>query len=629
MPPRKEQSFQSVSSSWRMVDGDGNDSFDTSVVRDACDDIEEEDFIPSSQATNPASSFNPTGPVSSFDVSLGSSSQDSISNYLNTADDEQLLRRTGAFRPSVPPAARRQPTSPLREQSFNRYDRDDLTPEPQFRFPRVEVESPRKGGSSRTSSTRTIRPTTYMAPEEAAEFRRRTRVGGNSGSPLKPRQTGQEEPGYNLQLPMTHGPSIRDRLATSVPHGMLDIVGWLFKILALAFNILAPIFAVLLAFGLLTLFASMMWSLYEPAITSALSPICKVPGVGYLDIPFCGPGMKPIKPSMSKRKKVPIEFDDLMSVQSQFETVLEETSSSVSLPLEMKRSESSIRDLRTLVKTSKLEAKDSLGLEFDGFIGATSKSADGLTQFTVEVGTAVDRILLINKNTMRYIDNLLPAETDDSASGGIIELIMHTVFGTKRHSRAWSEEMIRKQYIEHTYSVTERIESLLVQAQAVLRDLNIAEGHLSVILEIVATESGIVKEKQDEVRPSLWSLWGLVGGSRSQTKSLQAQLDLLRMVDFQRSSAVDKLNRLVMELKEMKARLADLRDRVTAPSLAEGLDGERSTLADVPLSIHIETINRGVERLEDARMRIRSEQDDRVQEVLQRGKTDDNLIDEA
>ena len=52
-----------------------------------------------------------------------------------------------------------------------------------------------------------------------------------------------------------------------------------------------------------------------------------------------------------------MEFDQLMTVQSKFEEVLEESAGGVSLPLDMKRGEASVRDLRQLVRYSQLHSK--------------------------------------------------------------------------------------------------------------------------------------------------------------------------------------------------------------------------------------------------------------------------------
>ncbi len=53
----------------------------------------------------------------------------------------------------------------------------------------------------------------------------------------------------------------------------------------------------------------------------------------------------------------------------------------------------------------------------------------------------------------------------------------------------------------------------------------------------------------------------------------------------------------------------------------------RDSGPEIPLSIHIETINRGVERLDHARRRLKEIEDDRVREVLARGEEEMGMID--
>lgn len=673
-----------------MVDGDGNDSFDTSVVRDAYEeDFSNEDFVPSSppasQATNPMSSFDPNGPVSSFDASIAS--QDSVTNYLSTVDHEKLLKRTGAFRPSVPPAARRQPSSPIREPSFRDHNQ---TPGPQLRYPIIEMGNSwgEEMNASRTSSTKTIR----AAPNtvQAAEMRHRIRSGESEYSAglqkrshtSTPRLIKAElpdgRPRWNRTSNSTESPKAMDRLATSISHGILDMLGWAFKVLVGALNILVPILAFMLAIVFFTFIVRAFWSYYEPIVKNVFSPICAIPGMVYTGVPFCSSSVSwgfmsnssndqsDSAKSARDRLQEPIEFDDLINIQSNLESVLEESSTSVSLPLEMKKSEQSIRDLRTLVRASHLEARDSLILEFDGFIESTSKSADGLTQFVVDVGTAVDRVVAMNKHTMRYISSLVDSDVQfedtnkprassrrtDGLMATFIDFLLEKVLGLQPQRRLFTEGKLRQKYIEHASVVAGRIEDLLVEAQAVLRDLNSANGYLDVILEIVTREQGDLLEAHDEEvvknKPTLWSLWGFLSGSGSYSKlgtgrqrALRAQIDLLSRVNMQRGDAVDKLTRLVHDLKEMKIRLADLRDRVEAPGVVyyaagvgrgdeSGLDAKKdrsmeskSRIAEIPLSVHIETINRGLERLEEARKRLRKEEDERVQEVLRRGRDEE------
>ena len=100
-----------VESSWRMVEGSENDSFDTSIVQDPYED----DLIVSSGP----SQFS----ASSQDFSIGS--QDSIRDFANGADEDQIIMRA-PFRPSV---------ATTRHTSMD----DDRTPVPEFFMPTIEV----------------------------------------------------------------------------------------------------------------------------------------------------------------------------------------------------------------------------------------------------------------------------------------------------------------------------------------------------------------------------------------------------------------------------------------------------------------------------------------------------------
>ena len=86
---------------------------------------------------------------------------------------------------------------------------------------------------------------------------------------------------------------------------------------------------------------------------ASLSPICRIPGASLLNLPFC-----PVhRVDTSNGPPPPVEFDKLMTVQSKFEEVLEESAGGISLPSDMKRGEASIRDLRQLVRYSQLLSK--------------------------------------------------------------------------------------------------------------------------------------------------------------------------------------------------------------------------------------------------------------------------------
>uniref|UniRef100_A0A0D2XAZ1 Uncharacterized protein n=1 Tax=Fusarium oxysporum (strain Fo5176) TaxID=660025 RepID=A0A0D2XAZ1_FUSOF len=314
---------------------------------------------------------------------------------------------------------------------------------------------------------------------------------------------------------------------------------------------------------------------------------------------------------------LPVEFDDLMNVQSKFEQVLEKSSDGVSLPFEMKRSETAIRDLRSLVRHSDLQARDELLFEFDGYIDTARQTSSDLQKFNTHVGSAVDAVISINRWTSRYLDTLSP-ETDDGKSIsspspilGWASWLFHPFQPTTDH--IFNERVLLDKYIEHTALVSDRIATLILEAQAVLRLLTKAEDHLMLIYDISSRSSADTASRRENV---LWNIWTLVGANSNQLNSLSRQLALLRQVDAQRSSAVAQVNALILELESIQAGLGDLRDRVAEPEVLRNGIGSGPP---IPLSVHIETIDRGVERLEDARSRIRAAENDRVRDALARG----------
>lgn len=580
--PRKQN--PPIESSWRVVEGSENDSFDTSILRDTDDEL-----VLSSG--NP-SQLSPTQLSGSQPFSIAGSQDDNLQSFLTKAEqDEQVIMRS-PFRPSVP-------------QSVRQSSRDNMkhrTPEPEFRFPTVDVHSPRRpGASTRTSSSRTVRP----GDSSEAGLRRR-RQSGSGSSPTK--NTRRRPSDYSDEERRSFG----ERLGESLPDALFNILAWFFGVVGLAFRYAQKPLAILL--GLYFVFGGLIiaQNMVTKSIYSSLSPICRIPGVSYLELPFCptmGPQERPAQPGDR-----PVEFDGLMNVQERFEEVLEKSAEGVSLPMEMKRSEASVRDLRTMVRYSSLQSKEELVLEFDGFIDAAKTASNDLQRFNTHVGSAVDSVISINRWTSRYIDGLAA----ERRGQGLLERWAGWAFAPFQPP-VFSERALLDKYVEHTALVSDRIGDLIVEAQAVLRTLGKAEDHLGIIYDFVTRTQKSVQTRKDEI---LWTLWTLVGANTRHLHNLNSQLSLLRQVDGQRAGAVQQVSELIVELEKIQAGLGDLRDRVAEPELVRGK-------IEVPLSVHIETIDKGVERLEMARSRIRAIENERIREVLARGKGEERMIESS
>lgn len=569
-----------MESSWRMVEGE-NDSFDASIVADEYLD----DDTPLSTGPSQLSNLSQLSQLSSQsrgNWNIGSSQDNStIHDFISRADDERVIMRS-PFQPSVPVAARRSPRNQNQPHS----------PDPEFYMPRVDVDSSRRGSSNGSSRT--------LVPGDG-QFVRQRAARATRGSPTKRRQQQspiQEQP-----------PTVSQRMSSDLPHALYDIIAWALGVVGMAFRYaqkpLAAALAIYFTFGGLIIAQNMV----TQSIYTSLSPICRIPGVSYLELPFCPHG--PNIPHTGD--KAPVEFDGLMDVQERFEEVLEKSANGVSLPMEMKRSEASIRDLRTLVRYSSLQGKDELVLEFDGFIETARSASNELQKFNSHVGSAVDSVISINRWTSRYLDGLVA----DQEGQGLLSDFTAWVFSPFQPA-TFSERNLLDKYVEHTALVGDKIADLIIEAQAVLKTLNQAENHLSIIYDFVTRTQESVQSRKDDV---LWTIWTLVGANYRRISKLNSQLSLLGRVDSQRNDAVKQVSELLVELEKIQAGLEDLRDRVAEPEVAAA-----SPKGPMPLSVHIETIDRGVERLEHARSRIRAIENDRIHEVLARGKIEERLI---
>jgi hypothetical protein len=128
-----------------------------------------------------------------------------------------------------------------------------------------------------------------------------------------------------------------------------SIGGWIIDVIGKALSTLKTPISFILAGYILVGLLLVMRNLLTSSIYAAISPVCRIPGSSFLHLPMCQAAAS-VKYQGSEPP--PVHFDHLMTVQSKFEAVLEESAGGVSLPLDMKRGEASIRDLRQIVRHS-------------------------------------------------------------------------------------------------------------------------------------------------------------------------------------------------------------------------------------------------------------------------------------
>ncbi|KAL8859212.1 MAG: hypothetical protein Q9178_004315 [Gyalolechia marmorata] len=388
--------------------------------------------------------------------------------------------------------------------------------------------------------------------------------------------------------------------ATPVVDYLRPIIGFSFEVLGKAIGIMKPFLSICLAVYLILGLLILLRNLLTSSVYSALSPICRIPGTSLLKLPMCHSTVS--QHQYRAGEEPPVEFDQLVKVQTNFEAILEESAGGVTLPLDMKRSETSLRDLRTILRYSNLPSKTELVFEFDGFIDTAAIATNDLQKFNSHVGRAVDNILATARWTKRVLDGVA---LEQGSRGSISAFFNDRLLAPFQPIR-FTEATILQQYTEHTRIVESEINRLIDEAQALLGVLRNLDDRLDVIHGIAVRDDLHAQGSKEETMSHLWTM---LGGNRKALGKYDSQLKLLSQVNLYRQTAIAHVAGTMLKLQAMGAELAELRERVGTVELVGEVVG-------VPLSVHIESIEMGVERLEQRRNWARGVENEQMRKAL-------------
>ncbi|RDI86105.1 hypothetical protein Vi05172_g3801 [Venturia inaequalis] len=376
------------------------------------------------------------------------------------------------------------------------------------------------------------------------------------------------------------------------------VLGYLMGIFGHALVHLKPIFGAFLAVFLLIQLGRLAFKIpfsFNPLGAFSISPFnivpspCSMPIVSTL-MPFC----KTPSPQYAQ----PIEFDKLVTVQAQFEDILDSAVQGSLLPVDMKRSEAAVRDLKHVVKYSNLPSRESLLFEFQNFIELARTTSDDLTKFNSRIGRAIDRIINVNRHTLQVIDGF---KENDASRGAISRFFFGSV--------GLTDQNLLNQYLKHTSQVEDQILNLITEAEALKRLLDVLDDHLDAIQDIVTRDGVNLQTSKDKL---LSELWGKLGGHRNEVSKKDEQLRLLNSVNIYRKQAWAHVTTTIVKLQAIEAGLVDLRERVAGPEIL-GLEM-------VPLEQHISMIQMGVERLESTRNSAREIEVSKLRNLAAEGR---------
>ncbi|KAL8740802.1 MAG: hypothetical protein Q9190_006528, partial [Brigantiaea leucoxantha] len=174
------------------------------------------------------------------------------------------------------------------------------------------------------------------------------------------------------------------------------------------------------------------------------------------------------------------------------------------------------------------------------------------------------------------------------------------------------------QYTTHTTTVSEEITLLITEAQSLLLTLSNLESRMETIHSLCLRNDLHIQGSKQEIMSQLWTL---LGGNRQTIDRFNSQLQLLGQVNGYRQSALAHVTGMMVRLQAMGAELEDLRERAGGVELLVGTGAGGK--GGIPLQVHIENIELGVERLEQRRNWAKQLENEQVKKALSYGNKDE------
>ncbi|KAJ4320223.1 hypothetical protein N0V94_003487 [Neodidymelliopsis sp. IMI 364377] len=369
-------------------------------------------------------------------------------------------------------------------------------------------------------------------------------------------------------------------------HLISPLTRYVFGVFGHAMRNLQPLFGFALALLLIVLGVQWAVGSLQSGLTAALSPVCLIPGSSYV-VPFC---------ATSSHNDARADFEGLMDVQTGVEELLDASKDTSTLPSTIKDSEIAIRDLRTLVRHSRLPSRHQLDLEFENFVLTANEASMDLSRYNSRIGATMDRIIATNTWTMAVLSGL----SEQEASYGAIDHIYSALTRPFIAPPLSLQQRVFDQYLLHVTKNKEEITRLIETAVALLSVLQNLDERLDTIYQIATNDDVTITRNQEEL---LAQLWTKLGGNNAKVKAHNKQLHLLRNISAYRKKALMHVSETLLKLREIQAELENLREGVAAPEVLGWRD-------ELPMTYHLDLIEKGVERLRRARgesMRVEGE----------------------
>ncbi|KAG0709458.1 hypothetical protein DFH29DRAFT_231359 [Suillus ampliporus] len=271
------------------------------------------------------------------------------------------------------------------------------------------------------------------------------------------------------------------------------------------------------------------------------------------------------------------DFPQLMQVQSSsFEQLLDVSFGGSGLSLEIQKVELATTELAKLVQHSHLKSYDVVAAKF---IKDAKKTARRLTRLSSKIGGAIDNLITVNRYAMRTIENAVKNAPPPYSLTALIPF----------RTGPTTQEVVVGAFSRAMDTFSLAIQRLIREVEVSLHNLDILEEDLSAVSEAASHKDSVPATNMKAFFDSIVD----------DTK----RFTLLQDLHSYRKQAQTHVAAALETLHSMREDMEDLRERVAVSELVDG---------HIPLQVHIESIQTGLQRLQEGRVRVK----EREEEVL-------------
>ena len=181
-----------------------------------------------------------------------------------------------------------------------------------------------------------------------------------------------------------------------------------------------------------------------------------------------------------------------------------------------------------------------------------------------------------------------------------------------KSSKKSINEVVVETFGEAMNILSTDMERLIIEAESNIIALDTLDERLATLHEIISREDNILSKEKDDL---LAELWTILGFNRNELRNFDQSLTLLKELKTYRKQALARVVSALQTLQAMSADMEDLRERVARPALAG---------SKIPVEVHMKSINLGLERLRESRVRAKELDEAAMRRVLSMNGIDDD-----